>query len=106
MECFAPHRTGQNMARASKVPNTNIGLKPGYFAPEKDLRPPRGERSGDFGNSFLEKGAELGFAGTMDNIHAGEFSPSRRGCKGRKRRGGAKKKGENSTQRTTIQVHV
>jgi hypothetical protein len=73
------------MARASKVPNTNIGLKPGYFAPDRDLWQHRGRESGDFGNIFLGKSAELGFAGTMDNIHAGEFPPS--GCEGKARRG-------------------
>jgi hypothetical protein len=76
------------MARASKVPNTNVGLKPCYFAPDRDLLHHRGKESGDFGNIFLEKSAELGFAGTMDNIHAGEFPPS--GC-GRKARRGRKK---------------
>jgi hypothetical protein len=75
------------------VPNTNVGLKWGFSATILNFRQGRRRENGDFGNNFLEKGAESGFAGTMDNIHAGEFPPSDSGGKTRRgRKKGAKKR--------------
>jgi hypothetical protein len=83
------------------VPNTNVGLKWGFSATIRNFRQGCRRENGDFGNNFLEKGAELGFAGTMDNIHDGEFPPSTHEGEGQAAVRWGRKRGRKKTKKTT-----
>jgi len=88
MECFAPHRFGQNMARASKVPNTNVGLKQAFTRLIGICGSIGGEKAGILVTSFWEKALNSGLSGLWIISTLGNFPPA---VVGERREGGRKK---------------